>query len=237
MIRATCWSESLAAWVPRRGYACAIAPAQGRWYHCLGPSRCWVGGSEVSDESMRPSARAPIERLRGGGGGGGGGGLGEGFGRLLQQRYLTRAGTGRAPSLSRRAILGAAASSYCCTRARPALGTPSASDEEVLEARLVQALESGGVAGASLSPAHVASVEAIARALEALGGDSLLSAPSWERHSSPPLPPMGRPRLALGGTPPCGATVPLRARLEATCTCTCACTCACACRAHPCMCM
>ena len=179
-----------------------------------------MGGSEVSDESMRPSARAPIERLRGGGGGGGGGGgLGEGLGRLLQQTYLTRAGTcaHRGPALSRRAILGAAASSYCCTRARPALGTPSASDEEVLEARLVQALESGGVAGASLSPAHVASVEAIARALEALGGDSLLSAPSWERHSSPPLPPMGRPRLALGGTPPCGATVPPRVRLEATC--------------------
>ena len=160
---------------------------------------------------MRPSARAPIGRLRGGGGGRG---LGEGQGRLLQQRQVTRAGAGARHHLvlTRRAILGAV-SSYCCTRARPALGAPSASDEEaVLEARLAQALEPGGVAGARLGPAQAASVEAIARALEELGGGSLLRECTplgvpWERHSSPPLPPMLTltrvgARLALGGSLP-----------------------------------
>ena len=181
--------ESLAAWMPQERHACAIAPAHGRRCHCLGPSRCWVGGNEASDESMRPSARAPIGRLRGGGGGRG---LGEGQGRLLQQRQVTRAGAGarRAPALSRRAILGAV-SSYCCTRARPALGTPSASDEEVvLEARLAQALEPGGVAGARLGPAQAASVEAIARALEELGGGSLLRE----------CTPLGAPQLATSAS-------------------------------------
>ena len=175
--------------MPQERHACAIAPAHGRRCHCLGPSRCWVGGNEASDESMRPSARAPIGRLRGGGGGRG---LGEGQGRLLQQRQVTRAGAGarRAPALSRRAILGAV-SSYCCTRARPALGTPSASDEEVvLEARLAQALESGGVAGARLGPAQAASVEAIARALEELGGGSLLRE----------CTPLGAPQLATSAS-------------------------------------
>jgi len=203
--------------MPQERHACAIAPAHGRRCHCLGPSRCWVGGNEASDESMRPSARAPIGRLRGGGGGRG---LGEGQGRLLQQRQVTRAGAGARHHLvlTRRAILGAV-SSYCCTRARPALGAPSASDEEaVLEARLAQALEPGGVAGARLGPAQAASVEAIARALEELGGGSLLReciplGVPWERHSSPPLPPMLTltrvgARLALGGSLPRGILQP-----------------------------
>jgi hypothetical protein len=203
--------------MPQERHACAIAPAHGRRCHCLGPSRCWVGGNEASDESMRPSARAPIGRLRGGGGGRG---LGEGQGRLLQQRQVTRAGAGARHHLvlTRRAILGAV-SSYCCTRARPALGAPSASDEEaVLEARLAQALEPGGVAGARLGPAQAASVEAIARALEELGGGSLLRECTplgvpWERHSSPPLPPMLTltrvgARLALGGSLPRGILHP-----------------------------
>ena len=44
-----------------------------------------MGGSEASGEPIRPSARAPIERLRGGGGDGGlrlGGGRGLGQGTI-----------------------------------------------------------------------------------------------------------------------------------------------------------
>ena len=52
-----------------------------------------MGGSEASGEPIRPSARAPIERLRGGGGNGGlrlggGRGLGQGHHRGMDQGLL-----------------------------------------------------------------------------------------------------------------------------------------------------
>ena len=122
---------------------------------------CWVGGTETGGTSA--SARASITRLRGGGSRG--------------QRHRLQ----RSALLSRRLVLAA---TCCSSWPRPALSTPSpVVDEEALEARLVQALESGGVAGTQLSRGQLASAESTVHALEAVGGSQFAAAGgegAWE---------------------------------------------------------